>query len=278
MAFSPCWHRVVQRLLRRRGCAPSWTGVERAPMHLKPSTSLAIGRVGSTSIRCSPASGSGTSELCQFLGGSAGTSPWPRLGTAMRGALISRVGDDPFGRFVRRSLEQHGVDRLCRHGPATADAGHLLRTLPRTTSPSISIASPTAPDLRIGPGEIAPVAVQESPAALGHPDRTVGRADRTAHVTAWDLRESLSAASPSGPLGTVIDLDYRPMFWITPGDATRAAEVALAASTVAIGNREECGDRGRRDRAGSGGGGAAGAGRRVGDRQAGATRSPGRHR
>ena len=39
---------------------------------------------------------------------------------------------------------------------------------------------------------------------------------------------------------TVLDLDYRPMFWATPAAATEQVQRALQHVTVAVGNREEC--------------------------------------
>jgi 5-dehydro-2-deoxygluconokinase len=39
---------------------------------------------------------------------------------------------------------------------------------------------------------------------------------------------------------TVLDLDYRPMFWETPAHATEQVQKALPHVTVAVGNREEC--------------------------------------
>jgi 5-dehydro-2-deoxygluconokinase len=39
---------------------------------------------------------------------------------------------------------------------------------------------------------------------------------------------------------TVLDLDYRPMFWETPAHATEQVQRALPQVTVAVGNREEC--------------------------------------
>jgi 5-dehydro-2-deoxygluconokinase len=38
----------------------------------------------------------------------------------------------------------------------------------------------------------------------------------------------------------VLDLDYRPMFWATPAEATAQVRRALAHVTVAVGNRDEC--------------------------------------
>jgi 5-dehydro-2-deoxygluconokinase len=39
---------------------------------------------------------------------------------------------------------------------------------------------------------------------------------------------------------TILDLDYRPMFWPHPEEATSAVRHALQHVTVAVGNREEC--------------------------------------
>ncbi len=39
---------------------------------------------------------------------------------------------------------------------------------------------------------------------------------------------------------TVLDLDYRPMFWDTPAHATEQVQKILGQVTVAVGNREEC--------------------------------------
>jgi 5-dehydro-2-deoxygluconokinase len=55
---------------------------------------------------------------------------------------------------------------------------------------------------------------------------------RQAHLAAWRERGRR-------PL-TILDLDYRPMFWKSEADATRNAEVALNHCSVAIGNMEEC--------------------------------------
>ena len=55
---------------------------------------------------------------------------------------------------------------------------------------------------------------------------------RSAHFAAWEARQRK-------PL-TVLDLDYRPMFWESPAAATEQVQRALQHVTVAVGNREEC--------------------------------------
>ena len=49
-------------------------------------------------------------------------------------------------------------------------------------------------------------------------------------------RPGRSAAGAS----TVLDLDYRPMFWPHPEEASAQVGRALEQVTVAVGNREEC--------------------------------------
>ena len=56
---------------------------------------------------------------------------------------------------------------------------------------------------------------------------------RSAHFAAWEARAAVA------PL-TVLDLDYRPMFWESPAAATEQVQRALQHVTVAVGNREEC--------------------------------------
>jgi 5-dehydro-2-deoxygluconokinase len=55
---------------------------------------------------------------------------------------------------------------------------------------------------------------------------------RNAHFAAFQARERRSF--------TVLDLDYRAMFWDSPTAATEQVQRALQYVTVAVGNREEC--------------------------------------
>ena len=55
---------------------------------------------------------------------------------------------------------------------------------------------------------------------------------RSAHFAAWEARGRKE--------NTILDLDYRTMFWNSPEEATAQVTRALEQVTVAIGNREEC--------------------------------------
>ena len=74
-------------------------------------TSSPSGAAASTSIPCRSASGCEDVETFgKFLGGSAANVAVAAARLGNRAALISGVGDDPFGSFVRRELADLGVD------------------------------------------------------------------------------------------------------------------------------------------------------------------------
>lgn len=169
----------------------------------------------------------------KFLGGSAGNVAVAvsRLGHSC--AVVSRTGDDPFGRFVTRTLAELGVDPVyVSIDPSLPTPVTFCEIFPPDHFPLYFYRYPQAPDLRVTPEEIAPVAARESRLLWATLTGLSAEPSRTAHATAWQLR----GRRPH----TVIDLDYRPQFWRAEAEATRAAGAAIDASTVAIGNLEEC--------------------------------------
>jgi 5-dehydro-2-deoxygluconokinase len=115
---------------------------------------------------------------------------------------------------------------------------------------------PKAPDMVIEPGELDLPAIQ---AARIYWSTVTGLSDepsRSAHFAAWEARDQIGAGDRSasaaggvrhavGPRPdevrhTVLDLDYRPMFWPHPDQARSQVEAALAHCTVAVGNLQEC--------------------------------------
>jgi 5-dehydro-2-deoxygluconokinase len=91
---------------------------------------------------------------------------------------------------------------------------------------------PSAPDLQITPDEIDADAVQAARLFWSTVTGLSEEPSRSAHFAAWQARGR-------APL-TVLDLDYRPMFWESPDAATQQVRRALENVTVAVGNREEC--------------------------------------
>nr|WP_308291470.1 5-dehydro-2-deoxygluconokinase [Mumia sp. zg.B21] len=172
-------------------------------------------------------------SFAKFLGGSPTNVAVAASRLGRRAAVITRTGEDPFGRFVHRALDGFGVDDRF----VTAVAGlptpvTFCEIFPPDDFPLYFYRLPTAPDLQIRADEL---------------DLDAVRAADVFWVTGTGLAEepsreaTLAALEARGRRGvTVLDLDYRPMFWSSAAEATAQVARALPYVTVAVGNREEC--------------------------------------
>ncbi|MBB5164090.1 5-dehydro-2-deoxygluconokinase [Mycobacterium sp. AZCC_0083] len=169
----------------------------------------------------------------KFLGGSAANVAVAAARLGNRSALISGVGDDPFGRFVRAELANLGVDNtyVSTHDEYPTPVT-FCEIFPPDHFPLYFYRKPSAPDLQIRQDEIDAEAVRTARLYWSTVTGLSEEPSRSAHFAAWEARSR-------SPL-TVLDLDYRPMFWATPADASEQVQRALQHVTVAVGNREEC--------------------------------------
>ncbi|MDT5195850.1 MAG: 5-dehydro-2-deoxygluconokinase [Mycobacterium sp.] len=180
----------------------------------------------------------------KFLGGSAANVAVATARLGNRSALISGVGDDPFGRFVRAELADLGVDNtyVSTHDEYPTPVT-FCEIFPPDHFPLYFYRKPSAPALQIRPDEIDADTVRAARLYWSTVTGLSEEPSRSAHFAAWEARSGASEATGANrrraPL-TVLDLDYRPMFWATPADATAQVQRALGYVTVAVGNREEC--------------------------------------
>ncbi len=203
-------------------------------MSPRPYDVLAVGRVG---VDLYPEQiGVGLAEVRTFaksLGGSAANVAVAAARYGRSAALISRVGDDPLGGYLTRSLRELGVDpAYVASDPQMPTPITFCEIFPPDDFPLYFYRYPVAPDLRITPEEIPVEAVHECRILWTTLTGLSAEPSRSAHAAARQARGRARH--------TVIDLDYRPMFWTEEAEATEAAATALAASSVAIGNRDEC--------------------------------------
>lgn len=169
----------------------------------------------------------------KFLGGSATNVAVAAARLGHRSAVISRTGDDPFGRFVHRSLRDFGVDDTwVTSVPGLPTPVTFCEIFPPDDFPLYFYRYPTAPDLLIEPDEIPEQIVADAQVFWATLTGLSAQPSRAAHERAWQIR----GRKP----GTVLDLDYRPMFWDDPAEASAACAIALQHCTVAVGNKEEC--------------------------------------
>ncbi|MEM9134009.1 MAG: 5-dehydro-2-deoxygluconokinase [Actinomycetota bacterium] len=154
-----------------------------------------------------------------------------RLGR--RAAVCTRVGDDQFGDYVRHALEHtFGVDTRWVGLDPDGKTPLAFAELDPPEEPSIIFyREPRAPDLDIAADDIDPDVVAQVP-IFWFP------ASRFADAKAADTIHRL-LATRARRTHTVIDLDWRPMFWNSPEQAGEAIAPVLDHVTIAIGNRDE---------------------------------------
>jgi len=169
----------------------------------------------------------------KFLGGSAANVAVAAAKLGNRAALISGAGDDPFGRFVRNELAGLGVDNryVTTHDEYPTPVT-FCEIFPPDNFPLYFYRRPSAPDLQIRPDELDLDAIRSAKLYWSTVTGLSEEPSRSAHFAAWEARGRTRH--------TVLDLDYRPMFWESPAAATEQVQRALQHVTVAVGNREEC--------------------------------------
>jgi len=169
----------------------------------------------------------------KYVGGSATNVAIAAAKHGARSAVITRTGNDPFGTFVRRELRRLGVDDRF---VGTVDGLNTPITFCEIFAPDnfplYFYRAPIAPDLVINVSELDLDAIRRARIYWSTVTGLSQEPSRSAHFAAWAARERR-------PL-TILDLDYRPMFWDSPQLATLEVERALGQVTVAVGNREEC--------------------------------------
>jgi 5-dehydro-2-deoxygluconokinase len=169
----------------------------------------------------------------KFLGGSATNVAVAAARYGRRSALVTRTGKDPFGRYVRLEAERLGVDPTfitAGEGPPTPVT--FCEVFPPDDFPLYFYRYPTAPDLQLTPDDLPQAAVRDARILWLTVTGLSQEPSRSAHVAALEARARQTH--------TILDLDYRPMFWADPAEASEQVAAALSHVTVAVGNREEC--------------------------------------
>jgi 5-dehydro-2-deoxygluconokinase len=169
--------------------------------------------------------------FAKSLGGSSTNVAVAAARLGLRTATITKVGDDPFGPYVRDALRGFGVDdAFVGTHPALRTPVVFCEIHPPDDFPLLFYREPTAPDMTLAADEL---------------DFDAIRAARVFWTTGTGLsaepsREATLAALAAREGGiTVHDLDHRPMFWADESEAGHWARAALRHATVAVGNRDE---------------------------------------
>ena len=174
----------------------------------------------------------GVRSFRKLLGGSPTNVAVAAARLGRRASVVTKVGDDGFGSYVREALAGFGVDASwVGVEPELRTPLAFCEIHPPDDFPLLFYRAPTAPDLQLRAGDLDLGEVARVPVFW---------------TTGTGLSEEPSRSTTLGALRarerrqlTVHDLDYRAMFWASPAEACRWGREALSLATVAVGNLEE---------------------------------------
>lgn len=174
-----------------------------------------------------------TLTFTKYLGGSPAniTVALTRLG--LRTGFIGRIADDAFGRFIRRYLEQLGVDTTCvvtdRPGSVT---GLAFTEIKSPTDCSILMYRDNVADLNLAPGDVREDVIASAKALVVSGTALAASPSREAVFTAIEYARKHGTT-------IVYDIDYRPYTWRNRDEIRVYCGLVAEQSDVVIGGREE---------------------------------------
>ena len=176
-------------------------------------------------------------SFARFLGGTATNVAVGAARLGRRTGVLTKVGADGFGDYVREALISFGVD------PALVGTATGLNTPvvfceldPPEDPPLLFYRAPIAPDLTLEPGDVPWDLVRDVPVLWVTGTGVSVEPSRTTHL---EMLEHRGRPVPGTGRWTCLDLDWRPMFWPSPEDARSEYDQLLDFATVVVGNRAE---------------------------------------
>lgn len=169
----------------------------------------------------------------KFLGGSATNVAVSGARYGLSSAVITKVGNDPFGNYLIQELERLKVD-----SKYVGRTEHLktpvvfCEIFPPDDFPIYFYREPKAPDLEIQKSELDLEAIKTARIFWSTVTGLSQEPSREANLVALEARDKKQH--------TILDLDYRAAFWTNPSEATEQIAKALPLVTIALGNKEEC--------------------------------------
>lgn len=198
---------------------------------------LTVGRVGVDLYPQQQGPLADVTSFAKFLGGTATNVAVGAARLGHRTAVLTKVGPDGFGTYVRRALEGFGVD------PSYVGTAEELLTPvvfceldPPEDPPLLFYRRPIAPDLTLTPADVPWELVAEVPVLWV---TGTGVSVEPARSTQLQMLAHRGRPEPGSGRHTVFDLDWRPMFWPSPAEARAEYDAMLDSVTVVVGNRAE---------------------------------------
>lgn len=168
--------------------------------------------------------------FAKSLGGSPTNVAVAAARLGRRSAVITKVGDDGFGAYVRQALREFGVDaRWVGTHPTLRTPLVFCEVHPPDRFPLLFYREPKAPDMELSREELDLEAIARAPLLWTTGTGLSGEPSRTATLAALEVARGIR----------VHDLDHRPALWPSLEEARRWAREAVRRATVVVGNAEE---------------------------------------
>jgi 5-dehydro-2-deoxygluconokinase len=166
----------------------------------------------------------------RYVGGFAGNVATGLARLGVRTAIVSRVGDDGHGEFVRAFLEDEGVDtRFLAVDESWLTPPTFCEIWPPDRFPLTFYRRPTAPDWQIELHDVDRAELANVPLLFA---TGTGLAQSPSRETTLHLLRAHAGT-------TIFDLDWRPTLWERTDDYVAQAQDAVGVADVVVGNTDE---------------------------------------
>lgn len=175
--------------------------------------------------------------FAKFLGGTATNVAVAAATLGHRAGVLTKVGPDGFGDYVREALADFGVDTSYVGTAAGLQTPVVFCELDPPEDPPLTFyRSPIAPDLTLDTGDVPWDVMAEVPVLWV---TGTGVSVEPARSTQLEMLTRRERPQPGSRRWTILDLDWREMFWPSPEEARAEYSRMLEHVTVTVGNRDE---------------------------------------
>ena len=166
----------------------------------------------------------------RYVGGFAGNVSTGLARLQARTAIVSKVGNDGHGEFIRDFLSREGVDTGWLRIDHTLNTPVVFCEIwPPDRFPLLFYRTPTCPDWELTTEDFDLEAVADAPILLASGTGLARDKSKGAHMAALKHHQHRA----------IFDLDYRPTFWSGAGAYQRAVQAALPYADIVVGNEDE---------------------------------------
>ena len=166
----------------------------------------------------------------RYVGGFAGNVSTGLARLQIDTAIISKLGNDGHGEYIRNFLAGEGVDVTWLGTDRTLNTPVVFCEIwPPDRFPLLFYRTPTCPDWELTAADFDLEAVADAALLLASGTGLARENSRRAHQAALERHRHTA----------VLDLDYRALFWPSPAAYRDAVSAVLPMADIVVGNEEE---------------------------------------